>query len=397
MRRILLFMLLLCTSVSANAAENELKIGLTTATRFNNNIGNVSSGKQTNSFSFDFGPTVHVNSTSATYELGGDYSPRVSINTNTNRSRNVGVNHIFSTHGRYRPTPRWTFGLRDRLVLKTDADRDSDDGTGTDLDNGDQQTLRNSINGNIRYGVSPRMSFSTNVGYSLTEREHGDLVDSSQISGGMQGSYVVGAGDTLGFGGTARRQELKGGDTSTFRATSTAYYGFYLSWDHRFSPLMGISASGGPTWVISKREGGDPSPPDIDYFANVRLFSEFGKASAGISYSRSNSDLARTSTAYFIDSVNASANWSASRRLVFGLNGGWNQRVAVTKFKQFSLQFQETVTQWHAAATVSYQIRRELRGNFTLDYHRQDQESSKPSDRFRATLRFNYNARAFRF
>ena len=67
MRRILLFLLLLCTSVSANAAENEIKIGLTTASRYNDNIGNVSSGKKSDSFSFDFGPRIDFDSTSARY------------------------------------------------------------------------------------------------------------------------------------------------------------------------------------------------------------------------------------------------------------------------------------------------------------------------------------------
>lgn len=395
MRRILLFLLLLCTSVSANAAENEIKIGLTTATRYNDNIGNVSSGKKSDSFSFDFGPRIDFDSTSARYELGGDYSPRISIYTNRVRNT-VEVDHIFATHGEYRPTPRWTLGLRDRLRLETDADRDTDNGAAADLDTGSQQTLRNSISGNVRYGVTPRTSISSNVGYSLTEREDASLIDSSQISGGVQGSYVVGAGDTFSFGGRARRQELTRGSKSNLRDTSTAYYGFYLSWDHRFSPRMGISAGGGPTWVVSKVEGGVvPSETNTDYFANVRIFADFGKGSMEISYSRSSSDFARTSTAYLIDSVDASANWSASRRLVFGLKSGWNKRVAVRKFP--GIQFQDAVTQWQAAASVSYQIRRELRGVFTLDFLRQDEQRSKPSDRFRATLRFNYNAKAFRF
>ena len=63
MRRILLFMLLLCVSLPAIAAENEFKLGVTSINRYDDNVANVEEGKR-EAFAFQIGPTIRFESPS---------------------------------------------------------------------------------------------------------------------------------------------------------------------------------------------------------------------------------------------------------------------------------------------------------------------------------------------
>ena len=57
MRRILMIITQSCVSLPAFAAENELRLGVTTASRYSDNAANVSSGKE-DTFSFVIGPRL---------------------------------------------------------------------------------------------------------------------------------------------------------------------------------------------------------------------------------------------------------------------------------------------------------------------------------------------------
>ena len=397
MRRILLFLMLLCTSVSANAAENEIKIGLSTGSQYNNNVGNVSSGNKRDAFSFDFGPTIAFDSSATVYELSAKYSPRVRIFTRDSKRDVVNVNHDLNLRSEYRPNERWTLGLSDAFHVQEDGDRDTNEGIQIDLDgSGDKQTLRNALRANVRYGATPRMSLFANGGYTIVSREDKDLSDSQQFSGSFRGNYAGGAKDTFGAGVAAQHQRLIIDNKNTTEKSSNDYYGFFLTWDHRFSPLTGVSAAGGPTWVVSEREG--DRRINSEYFARMNVFTEYDKGSASISYQRSSSEFADTSTAYLIDMVTVKADWKASRKMVLAIKGGWNRRIAIRKFENSSFTFSNKVIQWQAAASVSYQLTRELMSSLTVDYLNQNlSEDSGSVDRFLATIRFHYNARAYRF
>lgn len=396
MRRILLFLMLLCTSVSANAAENEIKIGLTTGSQYNNNVANVSSGNKRDAFSFEFGPTIAFDSSATVYELSAKYFPRVRIFTRSSK-RDADVSHDLNLRSEYRPNERWTLGLSDAFHVQEDADRDTNEGIQIDLDgSGDKQTLRNALRANVRYGATPRMSLFANGGYTIVLREDKDLSDSQQFSGSFRGNYAGGAKDTFGAGVAAQHQRLIIDNKTATEKSSNDYYGFFLTWDHRFTPLTGVSAAGGPTWVVSEREG--DRRIKSEYFARMNVFTEYDKGSASISYQRSSSEFANTSTAYLIDMVNVKADWKASRKMVLAVKGGWNQRIAIRKFANSSFTVSNKVIQWQAAASVSYQLTRELMSSLTVDYLNQNlSEESGSVDRIRATIRFHYNARAYRF
>ena len=240
------------------------------------------------------------------------------------------------------------------------------------------------------------MSLYTSGGYTIVSREDRDLSDSQKFSSSFRGNYVGGAKDTFGAGVAAQQQRLIIDNKNTTEKSSNDYYGFFLTWDHRFTPLTGVSAAGGPTWVVSEREG--DRRINSEYFARMNVFTEYDKGSASISYQRSSSEFANTSTAYLIDMVDVKADWKASRKMVLAVKGGWNQRIAIRKFESSSFTFSNKVIQWQAAASVSYQLMRELMGSLTVDYLNQNlSEDSGSVDRIRATIRFYYNARAYRF
>ncbi|MCH7867621.1 MAG: hypothetical protein IH881_07970 [Myxococcales bacterium] len=307
------------------------------------------------------------------------------------------MSHDLNLRSEYRPNERWTLGLSDAFHVQEDADRDTNEGIQIDLDgSGDKQTLRNALRANVRYGATPRMSLFANGGYTIVSREDKDLSDSQKFSGSFRGNYAGGAKDTFGAGVAAQHQRLIIDNKNTTEKSSNDYYGFFLTWDHRFTPLTGVSAAGGPTWVVSEREG--DRRINSEYFARMNVFTEYDKGSASISYQRSSSEFANTSTAYLIDMVDVKADWKASRKMVLAVKGGWNQRIAIRKFESSSFTFSNKVIQWQAAASVSYQLMRELMGSLTVDYLNQNlSEDSGSVDRIRATIRFYYNARAYRF
>lgn len=401
MRRILLSMLLVCVSLPAIAAKNELRLGVMTASRYDDNIRNVSEGK-TDAFVFQLGPRIQFDSAASRYEAGFHYGPRFTYYT---RGPDDDVTHSFGAHADYRPTPRLVFKMRDSLLLEYDADRDFSQVAEFDLDNGgDKKTFLNSLAADARYAVTQRFSLVSNFVYTSIFREDKDLTDSEQLSGRVQGEYVIGQRDTVGAGLFARNQVTEGGRSQTLGDigdTTTNFYGFFLSWNHRFTPLVSANATGGPTWLVSNREDdGKRSATSVEYFTSAGLTAQFDGGSASVSYRRSNSEYARTASSFLTDSVKLRADWPINRRLVFRVSGEWNRRTAILKV--VGADMEDKVIQWRAAATVSYRLTRETVSHFTVDYLRQDetvpgQTETKPSDRIRAVIRLNYNARTFRF
>jgi hypothetical protein len=302
----------------------------------------------------------------------------------------------------FRPDERWTLKLRDALTVDSDSDRDRNLDTQADLDGGgEKQTLRNSLNGSVRYRLSPIVSVYGSSRYRVTLREDADLSDNSQVSGQFGGNYVAGAKDTFGLGSTIRHKTGSSSNANAVANSRNDYYGFFVSWDRRFTPLLGLNASGGPTWIVSKRQNvGASTKRDFDYFANVQLFSEFDGGSTSISYQRSGSDLADTSTEFFIDAVSVTADYAATRKIVLGVRGEWSQRTGISKFTRVmgsTDRFVDKVLQWRATGSLSYRLTKELVTRFSLDYLRQDASDEDAIDRYRVSVRFIYNAQTFHF
>jgi hypothetical protein len=84
-----------------------------------------------------------------------------------------------------------------------------------------------------------------------------------------------------------------------------------------------------------------------------------------------------------------------TRKLSLTASSSWNQRTAVQKFSD--VNFVNKITQWRAIGAASYQLTRELRASFTVEYLRQDEDNEGPIDRVYASVRFNYNAKSIRF
>ena len=205
---------------------------------------------------------------------------------------------------------------------------------------------------------------------------------------------------TIGGGANVRRQNVGEGRELTVGANSTNYYGVFGYLEHRFTPLFGISGSGGPTWLVSNQEGdGRKAETSLDYFAAVEITASVERGSAKLSYTRSSSDFARTATSFIIDAVSLDTAWPVSRTLLIGVMAEWNERKSILRFDDFDLEFVNKVRQWKAAVTASYRINANLSTQFSVDFLRQDAEGDgiDASDRFRAVLRFNYNAQAIRF
>lgn len=391
-----LVLVLVCLPVAA--AENEVKVGATTAVRYNDNIANVETGK-TDSFAFELGPYFRLDSSGAKYEIGGSYSPRFATYTDDDRDDNF--THNFGIHGDYRPAEQWKVAFSDVLGLESDADRDFNDDDSDDSGNGgEKQTLRNFLNGSVTYSASQRVQLSASGTYNIAEREDKDLSDSTQVSGRLQGNYSLSARNTFGGGALAKLQLVKASNELDVGDTTSNYYGFFLYAEHRFTPLLSLSASGGPTWLISNRDDdGQKRETSLDSFANVELVADIDRGSASLAYQRTSTDFARTSTAFIIDEVSASIDWAATTLLVLGVNGEWNQRKAILEITQGN--FVNKVTQWRAAASASYRISPQVSTKITFDFLRQESKDAAPeldsTDRYRVVVRFDYHAKAFRF
>ncbi len=397
MRRILLFMLPMLLSIApppATAVENEIGLGVTTATRYNDNVFNVSEGK-TDSFTYEVGPVVRLSSSASNFEAGATYVPR--FVTYIDGARDDDLNHVARVSATYEPSERMTLGLSDVFMLQSDADRDLIGG-GFDLDGGgDKQTLENNLTAEFKYLLNPRFSFASSGGYVYLSREDKDLSGSVQASGQVQGGYALSPRDTVGAGASARHHLAEGIPEIGVADSTTDYYGVFLYWNHQFTQLVTFKTSGGPTWLWSNLDDdGEGASRSLDYFASAGLSAEFDKGTASIDYQRSSADYARNSAAYLTDNVGVQADWGLSRRLALAVSAEWNQREVVTKNAGWAGAVGKVV-HWRAVATASYRLTRELVGSLTVDYLRQDESDRRASDRFRVLISFNYNARAFRF
>jgi len=394
----LLFMLVLCVP-PALAAENELKIGLTTAARYNDNIGNDATDKD-GSFIFDVGPTFQFKSRAEKFEGEMSYSPR--FVTYLSDERGDELTHNLGLDAKYHPTPRLTFGLHDTLGIQEDADRDFDDTLGGTIDRGDKQTLRNTLRGTTRYRLNPRLDLSGDISYSIAEREDKTQSDVSQISGRLQSTYQIGPVHSLGGGGLARLQQVGASDDPGESGTDTLYQGFFAYWSYGLTPLVSLTASGGPTWLVSERDD-DPATPfdedardtDLSYFANVELVSLFDGGSVSLAYEHSSSDSTFSSDSYLIHVVSARATYTVNQKVILGATAEWNQRDAILRFANSGAA--SSIKQWRASATASYRLSPELVAHLTVDYLRQEPDNEPETDRYRAVVRFEYNPRAFHF
>jgi len=394
---IILYLFLAFAGVPAMGAETEVKLGVTSAVRYNDNVTNVEKNK-IDSFSFEIGPSLRYERTDAKYEAGGYYSPRYA--TYSESGRDDTSNHNFGIHADFRPSSRWNIGFRDTLGLEFDADRDFDDNPSDDTTGSEKQTLRNFLDGTVVYSITERTRFSTKVGYDFTDREDKDLSSNSQLSGRVGANHALSARNTLGGGVLARSQSITAGRNDNNGDSQNDYYGFFVYGEHRFSPLFMISGSGGPTWLVSNRDGdGRDSETSLDYFASAELTAEIDRGSVAITYQRSSSDFASSSTAFTIDEVAISADWGVTSLLVLSVNAEWNTRKAILKVLESNAI--NEVDQWRAAATASYRISPELLTHVTFDYLRQESKqadsNADKTDRYRVVMRFDYNINAFRF
>ncbi|MDP6981340.1 MAG: hypothetical protein QF570_22490 [Myxococcota bacterium] len=395
MRKFLLYMALLSVCLPAFAADNEFKFGVRTNTRYNDNVDNVSSNKQ-DAIVFEIGPRFKLDTRAPLYEAGVNYAPSFKIYSQGDQVDEF--SHRLNARGDYRPTDRLTLGLRESLAAERDSDRDFSDDPTIDLDGGGhKQTLRNRLSGDVRYGLTQRLSLSSNAGYRIVEREDKDLADVESISGSAQSNYVLSMRDSIAIGASVRRQTVEGSPGSGRRKTRTDSYGFFLFGSHRFTPTYGVSVSGGPTWLRSSRtnDGRSGDETNLEYFASAEVNADYDRGSASLAYTRASSDVAFSATTYLIDRVTGTVDWQLSPRLVFGATAEWNQREAVLKFED--QRFVNSVDQWLAAANLSYRMTPEVFGGFTVDYLRQDSGASGTVDRVRAVIRFDYNAQALRF
>lgn len=393
------FLLVLLVCAPAWASENEVRVGATTAARYSDNVANVERNK-TDSFSFEIGPYVEFESVDSRYEVGASYSPR--FVTYSENDRDDAFIHNIGVHGDYRPADQWKLALRDVLGIESDEDRDfSDEDLGQESGSGkDKQTFRNNLNGSVTYNATQRAQFVSSVAYSLTEREDKSLSDSAQVSGRVQGNYALSARNTFGGGVLARRQDVSASSELAVGDTKSEFYGFFFYAEHRFTPLLTLSASGGPTWLISNRDDdGRGSKTSLDSFATVSLTAEIDRGSARLGYRRTSTDFAQTATAFIIDEVTADIDYAVTSLFIVGVNAEWNQRKAILKIRQGS--FVNDVEQWRAAATASYRFTPELTTHLTFDYLKQKSKQAADdfdnTDRFRVVVRFDYHAKAFRF
>ena len=394
---IILHLFLAFAGVPAMGAENEVKLGVTSAVRYNDNVANVEKNK-IESFSFEIGPSIRYERTDAKYEAGAFYSPRYA--TYSESGRDDTSNHNFGIHADFRPSSRWNIGFRDTFGLEFDADRDFDDNLSDDSTGSEKQTLRNYLDGTVVYSISQRTRLSTKLGYNLTDREDKDLSSNSQISGRVGANHELSSRNTLGGGALARSQSITAGRNDNNGDSQNDYYGFYVYGEHRFSPLLTMSGSGGPTWLVSNRDGdGRDSETSLDYFASAELTAEIDRGAVAISYQRSSSDFASSTTAFTIDEVAISVKWGVTSLLGLSVNAEWNTRKAILKVLE-SNEIDE-VDQWRATATASYRNSPELSTHVTFDYLRQESKQAESNadkiDRYRVVMRFDYNINAFRF
>ncbi len=398
MRKFLLYMLLLSVSLPAIAAENEFKFGVTTNTRYNDNVNNVESDK-VDAVVFQIGPRLRFDRRDAKYEATLQYLPRYTTYTDGERA-NKFIQYL-GANGEFRLTSRITLDARNNLSVDSDADRDITDGTTVDLDPNDRrkQVLRNDANLGLRYSYSQRGTVSLDGGYYLVDRDDRDLSDVGSASGRLQTTYAVTTRTSLGTGVSVTSQEIE--ESRQRDPTRTNYYGLFLQASHQFDPMFSITASAGPTWLRSKRKIDGEHENDLNYFARAIFVADFESGSVEVEYGRENSEVSFSPTSYIIDEVAARLGWQVTSRVTVGLRGEWNRREAVLDLT--GVDFVEEVEQRLAAADVRYRMTPEVVAGFSVDYLQQKTDASSSAvrsrtvDRVRAIVRFEYNAEALRF
>lgn len=389
--------MVICAAHPVRAAENKFDVSAAMATNFNSNIDNTESN-QSDSFGLRFSGNFQLRTAASKYEGTLGYSPGVSIYFDSGRSNRM--THSFHGEGIYHPSRRLKFTFKDRFRFSSDADRSTNSDDEGLLDDGsDKDRFINLIRLGSTYKLSPRMATSVGLSHNMKLHEDKSLNDSHSVGVNWHLNYSLSAKSNVGFGVSARNQFIKRPDREV-ENLRTGFYGFTGSFGYLISNYLRLELSGGPSWIVTDREGGGGGDKTtLKAFGAGSLSGTWNDFSLGLSYQRVESTFSSSTSAFISDLLSLSTQWKIDRVWSAAVRVSIQQREALQKSGDEN--FESNVRQVVAVVSLTRKLSKDLTANFSVDYLKQrvkvTSADNKLSDQIRAHFSLSYRAKTFNF
>ncbi len=319
--------------LGAPAAAEELLVGLTSQTGWNDNVffstEDVESGVP-----YRLSPWIDLDRRQG--DLTYNLNLRLSYEDFVDVSDADTIDTLARLRGGYRFSDTTRLSFREEFARTQSLSRrlegldpGSEDDLAPDIELERQRLLRNSVFLGLEHSLSRRWQVNANFADTLFDPQDDDLVDSNSASATTNLSYLLSPRTRVGLGFGATRQDFS--DTPVRDGGTTNFYRLFASWSHLFTPTLSVALQAGPTWIDSDVGGTRGSESRLTYFGNASLSKSWETLDGALSYNRTESTSSGVSGGSVLDSVTGSLSWAPSHRWTYTLIGSWARRTAATE------------------------------------------------------------------
>ena len=369
---------------AAEAHAGEVELSVDSRIGGDSNVVRTSQEKKKDGF-FEFGPRLTVREERKTLNYDFSYNPRYQVYFDTSGIN--GVDHRATGAIRWQPTPTDTFSVNsefDSIRQRILTDNSSATNPSQALEPSDRERIQRA-DAQVSYDRRLNSLWSIQASAGLDDLDYtkqSGLIDSRSFTGQIGTQYVWDSRTTLGLSGLFRRRKNRGLDSRFQGSSKTKVFNIGASIEHRFSPSLTVSLSGGPSFIETKQT--NPLPfglPDLrdksdsaSFFAAATISKSWRRSNASASYTRSESGSGGSVRSSIADAVRINFSHNFSRRWNIQLGGVWTQREELSADRNF-----EDADSTDYLALVS--LRREITRRLFLigQYMFQDNQQNGPS------------------
>ncbi|MCA9503951.1 MAG: hypothetical protein KC616_12770 [Myxococcales bacterium] len=360
-------------AAATNASARELELSVDGRVGGDSNILRRAEDEIEDGF-FELSPKVRVRESSDA--LNYDLFYRPTYQTFFDTSGVDGFDHRAEGEVAWSIDPKQMLGVSASYLNARRLRFDSDVASGPNIfEVSDRERLqRTAVDAYYQHQLTERLLGRASVAFDDYDYRRNLNFDSRGFTGQLYGQYAVDSRLSLGLTGTARRRITApvtgtGGDVvtrSTTRiASTTDVFSLGASVNWQVTPTFRASVQAGPSLIISRQRPDSRQfaagtrftrESDVTVFAQASATKEWDRANLDVSYVRSESRGAGTSSSSISDLVNVAYGRALTHRWYLRLNGSWDQREQILKILGGS---RLKVTQYRTQGTLSYRLTRQ--------------------------------------
>jgi hypothetical protein len=277
MRKLFVAILVLCFAPTAfgqllEIKPDEVELTLSGTAEYDDNIFNtpIDQDGQARDWVFRVGPKIRLwrGRGDLTYDL--QYETR--WESFADQTAPSAFDHYVLARAGLQLGPRTTVGFTDRFISTRSLNRSSflvdptapDAVPVTDVEVARRRIKRNVMALNAQHSLTPRLTGTGLVTFSVFQNDRSEFFDSGTLSGTGNLIYALSEKDRVGGGMGVTWQSFNGTDTQN--GSDTFFYRWFASWIHVFDPSMTLSVSGGPVVIDSQTRGDRPTQAAVPAF-----------------------------------------------------------------------------------------------------------------------------------